>query len=74
MQNRATKKSVNDKIPIEEYRELDSFSKWHKKLEENGIYLDDELSTNFIITLSRHMHKKQIMKFMSLENYDSISE
>lgn len=49
----------NDKIPIEKYQELDSFSKWRKKLEENGIYLDDELGSNFIVTLARHIHKNE---------------
>jgi hypothetical protein len=53
----------NNKIPIEKYRELDSFSKWRKKLEENGIYLDDELGTNLIVTLAKHINKNKTKKY-----------
>jgi hypothetical protein len=47
----------NNKTHIEKNQEFDTFSKWRKKLEENGIYLDDELGSNFISSLAKHIVK-----------------
>ena len=45
--------------PKKKYRELDSFSKYYKLLEDNGIFIDDEFGSKFIVKLARALNQNK---------------
>ena len=45
--------------PKKKYRELDSLSKFYKSLENEGIYIDDELGSQSIVKLVRELNQNK---------------